>query len=239
MTEKDFIEYINKLPLKIDEKKLELINIYYNFLIDYNKNVNLTAIVDKNEALLKHYYDSLTPTLVLNFNEINSILDIGTGAGFPGVVLKIFFPHLKLTLLDSNHKKTDFLEKLISKLKLNDVKIICQRSELYAKNNNDQFDLVIARAVKNLDILLEISLPMVNINGYFIAMKGKLEKELEENLNVIELLGGKIKNKFDLFLPIDNSKRTLLLIKKTSTTPKCYPREYSQITKKALKIILK
>jgi len=239
MSEQEFIIEIKKLPIEFSEEKIRLVFEYFNILINYNEQVNLTSITDREDALLKHFYDSLTPSLVVNFNDINTLLDVGTGAGFPGVVLKIFFPHLKLTLLDSNHKKTDFLILLIEKLKLHDVRIVCDRSENYSFTNKNKFDLVIARAVKSLDLLLELCIPMVKTNGYFISMKGQINEELEENNKVINFLGGKVSNCFQFKLPVELSSRTIILINKINATPKGFPREYSQIIKKPLKIIVK
>lgn len=237
MKEQNFIYEVKKLGIQIDENKQKLLKEYYNFLIEYNEKINLTTITDYENILLKHFYDSLTPVKVIDFKKINTIIDIGTGAGFPGIVLKIFFPHLELTLLDSNNKKIEFLKKLVQKLNLEKVNYIHGRAE--ELKSKEFYDVVIARAVKNLDILLEICLPLVKINGSFIAMKGKLTEELEDNLQVIDFLGGKLIEVNNFELPIEKSDRTIIRIDKNKKTPSTYPRLYSQILKKPLKKTLK
>ena len=238
MKKEEFIKEIKKLPIELTEEKLNKLEIYYEFLIKYNENVNLTAIINKEEVYLKHFFDSLTTTKIFNFNLIDNLIDVGTGAGFPGVVLKIFFPKIKVTLLDSNNKKTMFLEKLITKLNLNDVEIVCDRSENYIKRKINSFDLVIARAVKNLDILLELCLPLVKEKKYFISMKANINNELNENIKVINYFDCELVENITFKLP-DDSTRTLILIKKKTKAKKIYPRDYSQITKKPLKNVIK
>lgn len=238
MKEEQFIEKLKELQIEIINDQLEKLNIYYEFLVEYNKKVNLTAIVERDEVYLKHFYDSLTPTKIIDFSKINTMIDVGTGAGFPGVVLKIFFPSLKLTLLDSNNKKTIFLEQLLNKLKLIDVEVICSRSEILVKNSKKSYDLVVARAVKNLDVLLELCLPLVNNGGRFLAMKGKLDGELTDNISVIKYFDCEIEKHVSFNLP-DQSNRNLLLIKKQIDAKTIKPREYSQIIKKPLKYLVK
>ncbi len=237
MNEEVFTKELEKLNIIIDEEKSNLLKKYYNFLVEYNKKTNLTSIIEYEEVLLKHFYDSLTPTKTINFLDIESVIDIGTGAGFPGVVLKIFYPHLNLTLLDSNNKKIDFLKELTSILDLKEITFIHSRAE--ELNQREKYDLVIARAVKNLDILLEICLPLVKINGHFIAMKGDSSKEIQENEKVIDLLGCELEKELTFELPIEKSKRSIIKIIKKSKTDNKYPRPYSQIIKKPLKNSIK
>lgn len=236
MTIEELKDELSLINVTITDEIINQLNVYYNYLIEYNKHTNLTSITDYEEIIEKHFYDSISTAKIIDFNSINNLIDIGTGAGFPGVVIKIFYPHIELTLLDSNNKKTKFLSELVKKLDLKKVNIICDRSESYAKINREKYDLVIARAVKSLNILVEFCLPLVSINGYFLAMKGILEEELNDNNGSIKLLGGEVSRIINFFLPIEKSVRNLILIKKITTTPIKYPREYSQILKKPLKI---
>ena len=161
MTINEFIESVKKLGIKISDEELNKLDIYVKFLLEYNEHTNLTAIKKEEDVYLKHFYDSLTISYVINLEEEKILLDIGTGAGFPGMILKIFFPNLKVTLLDSNNKKTKFLEKLRDKLNLNDVEIINDRVENLAKTRLNYYDVVTARAVTNMTVLTELAMPLV------------------------------------------------------------------------------
>lgn len=234
MKYEQFLEELNKLPIEVTEEKLSKLNKYFETLVEYNQKVNLTTITSQEDVLLKHFYDSLTPTKIYDFNQVKSLIDVGTGAGFPGVVLKIFFPNIKLTLLDSNNKKIKFLEHLTKILNLENVELKCDRSEEYAKTNFEKYDLVIARAVKSLDILFELCLPLVTKNGCFISMKGNLDQELNENIKVIEYFGCYLNKSLNFTLP-DGSNRSLILVQKSNDAKVILPRDYSQIIKKPLK----
>ena len=234
MNKEEFITELKALNIEPTKEMLEKLEIYKEFLKEYNKHTNLTAIKEDNDIYLKHFYDSLTITKVVDLHKINNLIDIGTGAGFPGMVLKIFFPHLKVTLLDSNHKKTDFLEKLQEKLNI-EVEIINDRVEDYAKNNLNKFDLVTSRAVANLRVLAEISLPLVKLNGLFVPLKGNIDKELEDAKDTLEILNTQLVNSvtFDLF---NNSGiRNIYVFKKTKETLSNTLRSYDKILKKPLK----
>ncbi len=235
MNKEEFVNELKKININLSNEQINMFEIYCNELIEYNKHTNLTAITDKKDIYLKHFYDSLTLVFALDFTKINTLIDIGTGAGFPGLVLKILFPHLELTLLDSNNKKTKFLELLVKKLNLNNITIINDRSENYIKNKREKFDVVTARAVKNLPVLSELCIPYLKINGYFLAMKGSNEEEIKEGQETIELLNCNIDKIINLSLPKENSQRTLLRIKKIKSTPSIYPRSYEKILKKPLK----
>ena len=232
MNKELFKKEIDKLDIKIDEEKLEKLNIYANFLIEYNKHTNLTAITNIEDVYLKHFYDSILIAKTYNFTN-EKVLDIGTGAGFPGMIIKIFYPNIELTLLDSNNKKITFLEELSHKLGINDINIIQKRAEELDKR--EYFDIVTSRAVSNLCILSEISLPLVKQNGYFIPLKGSNEEEIEEAKYAIDKLGGKIEKIYKFTLPIEESNRNIIKIKKIKKTDKKYPRQYNQITKNPLK----
>lgn len=234
----EFVSLVKEFGITVSLRQFDQLEKYANYLIEYNEHTNLTAITNKDEIYLKHFYDSLTILKAIDLNEINTLLDVGTGAGFPGMVLKIFFPHLHVTLLDSNNKKTTFLTNLVEKLNLTDVEIINARSEDYAKDNLDKFDLVTARAVTHLKALSELCLPLVKVNGYFIPLKGNAEEEIALSKGIISKLNSHIEDTIVFNLPIEESTRTIIKIIKDNKTPNGYPRSYS-IIKKELKKDLK
>jgi len=234
MINSEFYKELEKINITLNDIQKEQLEKYYEFLIEYNSHTNVTSITKKEEVYLKHFYDSLTLTTTTNFNNISNMLDIGCGAGFPGLVIKILFPHIKLTLLDSNNKKTTFCKKLVEKLNLIDVEIINERAEEYIKNKRQFFDLVTARAVKNLPVLNELAIPFVKIKGLFIAMKSNVENELKESLKGIEILGGKYLETINLELPNNSGTRNFIIIKKINETNNKYPRQYNKILKKPL-----
>ena len=233
MTESKFIKYIEALGVDYDEDKLNKLDMYYEMIIKYNKVMNLTGITDKNQVYLKHFYDSLTILHSINLNEYETFCDIGTGAGFPGLVIKIFYPHLKVTLVDSLNKRIKFLDDVIEELKLTDIETVHSRIEDYAHNNKDKFDIVTARAVAPLNILLEYAIPITEVNSYFIAMKGKREDVNTYN-NALKVLKSEIISIKDFQLPIENSDRTIYKIKKVSKISGKYPRKPSEIKKNVL-----
>ena len=234
MNQSRFIEELQKLNIEITDKQLKDLETYYEMLIEYNKKMNLTGITEKEQVYLKHFYDSLTIMKIIDLNEQETLCDIGTGAGFPGMVLKIFFPKLKVTLVDSLNKRVEFLKDVKKKLNLENLEIIHSRAEEFAKENIEKFDVVTARAVAHLSILLEYSLPMIKINKYFIAMKGNIKEELEESKNAIKILNSKLEKVIEFKLPIEESTRNLVKIVKISKTNTKYPRKYSEIKKKKL-----
>lgn len=229
----DFKEELAKLSIPITTHQMEQLQIYCDFLLEYNTHTNLTAIKTPEDVYLKHFYDSLTIIKSLDLNNKLSVLDIGSGAGFPGMVLKIFYPKLDVTLLDSNNKKTEFLLQLSLNLNLN-VNVIHNRAEEFIKNKREYYDIVVSRAVASLPILTEISLPFVKINGYFIAMKGNAEAEIKDSFNSIKTCGGEILKTNTFKLPVEESERTIIVIKKVIKTNNLYPREYNQILKNPL-----
>lgn len=230
-----FINELKELNINPTEEQLKSLEIYKNLLIEYNKKFNLTAITEVSDIYLKHFYDSLTMTKVINLKEKLKVLDIGTGAGFPGLVLKIFYPELEVTLLDSNNKKITFLNTVIEKLNLKNIKCIHGRVEELDKSYREYFDIVTSRAVANLRILAELSIPYLKVHGKFISMKGNVEEELEEAKSTIDKLKGKIVRIETFKLPIENSNRTIIEIEKEEKTSDIYPRKYNEITKKILK----
>ena len=186
--------------------------------------MNLTRITEKEDVYLKHFYDSLTLVKVIDLTKNLTLCDVGSGAGFPGIVLKIVFPNLKITLIDSLQKRVNYLNEIIKELNLKEIEAIHTRAEDYAKNHREEYDIVTARAVANLKSLSEICIPMVKENEYFISMKGNVEEELIEANPMIETLGSKIEQIEEFFLPIENSSRALIKIKKIKKTSIKYPR---------------
>ena len=230
MTNSEFVSELEKLGIVLDADKLDKLEKYYQMLVDANNKFNLTAITDKRDVYLKHFYDSILASLVFDSDNFN-LCDMGTGAGFPGIVLKIVFPKIRLTLVDATKKKTEFLKEVVSTLNLNDVCVYNDRIENFAYLHEKEFDIVIARAVARLNILLELASRMIKVNGYFVAMKGSLEEEIDEATNALKVLHMEIVETKDLVLPIENSKRKIIKIKKNDDTPKMYPRNFAKITK--------
>ncbi len=226
MNQNKFIEELKKINISINELQLKQLERYYELLVEYNKFMNLTGITIKEEVYLKHFYDSLTIAKVIDLNQYDTLCDVGTGAGFPGLVIKIIYPNLKITLLDSLNKRLNFLNIVIKELNLKDIETIHIRAEEYKK----QFDIVVARAVAPLNILLEYCIPITKVNGYFIAMKGKNE----EANNALKELNSEIIETNSFLLPIEQSNRTIIKIKKIKETNKKFPRKYSEIKKNPL-----
>lgn len=233
MNQNRFIEELKLINVSLTQNQLDQLNEYYNLLIEYNKLMNLTGITEYEEVYLKHFYDSLTLAKVIDLNNINSLCDIGTGAGFPGLVLKIVFPNLKITLLDSLNKRVEFLKVVIDKLNLKNIEVIHSRAEDYALKNRNKFDVTTARAVAHTSILLEYAIPLTKINGYFIPLKANMTEELKEINNAINELNVRLIKKEEFKLPIEGSNRTILLFEKLKDNKK-YPRKYSEIKKKRL-----
>ncbi len=238
MNKNEFVLNLKKLNINITEEQLNTLEKYYLYLKEYNQHTNLTRIIEEKDVYLKHFYDSLTIVKVINLNEISNLLDIGAGAGFPGVVLKIMFPHLEITLLDSNNKKTKFLTSLLEKINLK-INVINDRAENYAKNNLNKFDLVTARAVANLRVLSELCVPFVKKDGYFIAMKGSSDVELDEANETLNILSMELVKIEKFNLPIENSERSILMFKKNNEFKLKNLRLYEKIVKNPLKNLAK
>lgn len=234
MTQEEFINEIRKIGIDITEDMLNKLELFYNLLIEWNKKINLTRITLKKEVYLKHYYDSLTLYKAIDLNNIETLCDVGTGAGFPGIVLKIFFPNIKVTLIDSLQKRVNYLNDIIEKLGLKDINVLHARGEDFARENREKYDLVVARAVAELRIISEICVPMVKINGLFIAMKSNVTDELGTGEKAINKLGGSIDELKEFDLPNNAGLRTLVVIFKSSITPKIYPRSIDKIKKRTL-----
>lgn len=228
-----FQEELKKLNIELTKTQLEQLEKYYELLIEYNKVMNLTGITEKKEVYLKHFYDSISIVRVVNLNKYESLCDIGTGAGFPGLVLKIVFPNLKITLIDSLNKRIEFLNKVIEELNLKNIETVHARIEEYALKNRNKFDISTARAVAHTSVLLEYAIPLTKEKGYFIALKGNIEEELNETSNAIKELNVNLIKEENFKLPIENSNRSLIMFQKIKDNKK-YPRKNSEIKKKKL-----
>lgn len=229
MNIKEFIEETKKLGIELTDAQLQKLEKFYELLIFWNEKINLTRITKKEDVYLKHFYDSLTLYKVINLNDDFTLCDVGSGAGFPGIVLKIVFPNLKVTLIDSLQKRVNYLNEIIQELDLFNIEAIHTRAEDYARNNREKFDIVTARAVANLKILSELCLPMVKEKGYFIALKANIEEELENSKEMIKKLNSSIEKIETFNLPIEHSLRNLVKIKKERKTNPIYPRRMDKI----------
>ena len=231
MNIESFIKEVELLGIKVTKENLADLNIYKDLLLEYNKKFNLTAIKTEEEIYLKHFYDSLTLVKGVDLTKNLKILDIGTGAGFPGLVLKTFYPELEITLLDSNHKKIMFLEQVIKRLNLKNITCLNTRAENLPSNYREYFDIVTSRAVAHLRILSELSIPYLKVNGKLIAMKGISETEIEESEKILTELNSNILEVIKFNLPIEGSNRSLIIVEKEKETDKKYPRSYDKIMK--------
>ena len=232
MTKEEFIKKLSVQNVNLNGVQIEQLDTYASFLKEYNEKINLTAICEYEEVLDKHFYDSL----LLSFNkEIKgSLVDVGTGAGFPGVVLKIVYPDLKVILIEPLKKRCVFLNELIEKLGLKDIEVINSRGEDFSLTNREKYDFVTARAVSNLNMLIEVCGAMVKVGGYFIALRGLNGKEEIKNASLaIKKMGFDVEN-INEFELNDGSKRIIAYLKKIGPTPKILPRNYSIIKRKPL-----
>ncbi len=220
-----FKEEVEKLGISLTDDQLNQLTLFYQLLLSWNEKMNLTRITNQEEVYLKHFYDSLTLYKEIKLETVDTLCDVGSGAGFPGIVLKIAFPNLNITLIDSLQKRVNYLNEVIKELKLSNIRAIHMRCEDYARVNREKYEVVTARAVANLKVLSELCLPLVKENGYFIAMKGKATEELDEAKAMIGTLGGKIEHINEFSLPLEESSRTLIKIKKEKKTDKIYPRK--------------
>ena len=233
MTQNNFIEELKQLGITLSDIQLNQLEKYYELLVEYNKVMNLTGITEHDAVYLKHFYDSLTISKVIDLTKETTLCDIGTGAGFPGLVLKIVFPNLKITLIDSLNKRIEFLKVVINTLELKDIEAIHYRIEEYGIKNRELYDIVTARALAPLNILLEYAMPLVKQGKYFIPLKGNLLTE-PAYYNAIKELSTEVVQIEDFKLPIEDSFRTIIVFKKISKTTSKYPRKNSEIKKKPL-----
>lgn len=226
------------LSIVLDDKQIRQFEQYYQILVEWNKVMNLTAITEYNEVVEKHFIDSLSIAKVMDLTTVDTMIDIGTGAGFPGIPLKIAFPHLKVTLLDSLNKRIKFLNEVIEELGLDNIEAIHGRAEDYAKQPKyrEQYDLCVSRAVANLATLSEYCLPYVKVDGLFVPYKsGEIDDELNNSKRAVEILGGNIEDVVKFQLPETDIGRSFVKIHKTKETKKKYPRKAGMPSKEPLK----
>ncbi len=229
---------VKKLSIVLNDKQIQQFEQYYNILVEWNKVMNLTAITKYEEVIEKHFLDSLTIVDAINMEKIETLIDVGTGAGFPGIPLKIAFPHLKVTLLDSLNKRIKFLNEVIDLLDLDDIKAIHGRAEDYAKQAEyrEQYDICVSRAVANLATLSEYCLPYVKVDGLFVPYKsGEIDEELKSSEKAVSILGGKVEEVVKFQLPGTDIGRSFVKIHKIKETKKKYPRKAGMPTKEPLK----
>lgn len=237
MTPEQFQQEVLDLGFSLNEKQTEQFERYYELLVEWNKKMNLTAITEKEEVYTKHFFDSLTLVKVSSFTGKGSLCDVGAGAGFPSLPLKILFPELQVTIIDSLKKRITFLETLVSDLGLENVTLWHGRAEDFGQDKNKRatYDFVTARAVARLNVLAELCMPLVKKEGFFYALKAaKSEEELGEARHAIGLLGGKFIEDKVFTLPESEDERHLLIIQKKKETPNKYPRKAGLPNKKPL-----
>lgn len=234
MNREEFIEALKEKGIVLTDKQLDQFDKYYHTLVEWNEKMNLTAITKEEDVYLKHFYDSLTISFDYHLTH-QTLCDIGAGAGFPSIPLKIVYPELKITIVDSLTKRITFLNHLCEVLELENVTAVSARAEEYALKHRESFDIVTARAVARLNILDELCLPLVKLGGDFITLKGlKAKEELQEAKVGIEKLGGKVYKEVDFTLTDENDHRCNIFIHKEKLTPQKYPRPFGKIKKKPL-----
>lgn len=223
-----FTNMLEKKGITLSSYQLDQFDKYYHLLVEWNEKMNLTAITDKPEVYLKHFFDSISAAFFYDFSKPISICDVGAGAGFPSIPLKICFPHLQIAIVDSLQKRITFLTELSKQLNLENVTFYHDRAETFGqkKEVRESFDIVMARAVARLSVLSELCLPLVKVNGMFIAMKASsVNEEMKDGQKAIQVLGGEVKDVYHFSLPIENSDRNIVIIHKNKITPKKYPRK--------------
>jgi 16S rRNA (guanine527-N7)-methyltransferase len=223
-----FQEHLKNEGIEITEKQLQQFERYFHILVEWNEKMNLTAITDQEEVYAKHFYDSITAAFYFDFTNEFHLCDVGAGAGFPSIPLKILFPQINVTIVDSLKKRITFLNHLATELELEGVSFYHDRAELFGINEKfrHKFDVVMARAVARTSVLSELCLPLLRTNGTFIAMKGSnVEEELSDAEDAIELLGGKLQRVEHFSLPENNGERNIVIIDKKRKTPKKFPRK--------------
>lgn len=234
MNRVEFYHILSSNGLELSAVQKEQLHTYFELLVEKNKVMNLTGITEENDVYEKHFYDSLLFSFDIDFSG-KTLIDVGTGAGFPGLVLAICYPNLKVTLLEPLNKRCVFLSEVVTALGLQNVEIVNQRSEDYSKNNREKFDYATARAVARLNILLELVIPLVKVNGTFIALKGRMGyEEVNEAKRALELLNCKVDNIQAVKLLTDDDSRQNIFILKLKRTSVNYPRNYAQIKNKPL-----
>lgn len=228
MNIEQFSAMLEEKGITLTSRQLEQFKKYYETLVEWNEKMNLTAITDKEEVYLKHFFDSVSAAFYFDLTQPIRLCDVGAGAGFPSIPLKIAFPHIEVTIVDSLNKRITFLNHLAQVLNLENVNFVHDRAEALGVNpqHRETYDVVTARAVARMSILSELCLPLVKVGGNFLAMKAaQASEELSAAQKAITILGGKLENTFTFTLPVEESERTILIIKKDKQTPKKYPRK--------------
>jgi len=237
MNREQFVEALAAKGIALSTGQQEQFDAYFRLLVEWNEKMNLTAITEEGQVYTKHFYDSVTPAFYFPFDQVQTTVDIGGGAGFPSIPLKICFPHLRMTIIDSLNKRITFLEHVANELGLTDVRPVHGRAEERGQEPayRESFDLVIARAVARLNVLSEYCLPFAKVGGTFIAMKGAdISPELNEAKKAIKTLGGKTRKVETFQLVEDAGERNIVIIDKAEPTPKSYPRKAGTPAKKPL-----
>ena len=233
MNKQEFIDYLSKRNIACSDFQYDQLTKVMESTLETNKSFNLTAIKDENEFLVKMLLDSALAIKNLDLKN-KKVIDVGTGAGFPGLVIKILEPEVDMWLLDSSNKKIEYLKNLCKSLPI-DCHFICDRAEIFARNNYEKFDFVFSRAVSKLSVLLELSIPMVKVGGSLIALKGpRGNEEIEESKNALTVLKSEVISIDEDILPECEEKRMNIVVQKKSNTSRKYPRSYSLISKKSL-----
>ncbi len=229
------IEGASGFGVDLNEEQVDKFFTYKDVLKEWNSKMNLTAIEDDREIILKHFIDSISICPIIK-DKKSTLIDVGTGAGFPGIPVKIAFPDIKIKLMDSLEKRTKFLDEVIEKLSLKEISAVHSRAEDkgIASDYREKYDISTARAVANLPVLLEYCLPFVRVGGLFIAMKGSSTEEIENSKKALDILGGKIEDILEFTLPFSDIKRNVVIIKKFRQTPTKYPRKSGKPSKDPL-----
>lgn len=228
--------YLKKIDIELSKKQIEQFYTYMNLLLEWNEKINLTAITEPEEVILKHFVDSLTISAYIKKG--SKLVDMGTGAGFPGIPLKILRDDIEITLVDSLNKRINFLNEVIKELELREISTVHARAEEFGQNKKyrEKFDIATSRAVANLSTLSEYLVPLVKLEGKIICMKGsEVKEEVENAKNAIKILGGKMEKEESFNLPNSDMKRNLVIIKKIKNAPAKYPRKPGTPAKEPIK----
>ncbi|AIZ62166.1 16S rRNA (guanine(527)-N(7))-methyltransferase RsmG [Bacillus sp. FSL R5-0432] len=228
MNIEQFTAALEEKGITLSPVQLEQFETYFRMLVEWNEKMNLTSITEKEEVYLKHFYDSISAAFFIDFHKVTTICDIGAGAGFPSIPLKICFPHLHVTIVDSLQKRITFLNELAKGLNLQDTTFYHDRAETFGqrKEKRESYDLVTARAVARLSVLSELCLPLVKKEGLFVALKASAaDEEMQAGKKAVTILGGEVVEKHSFVLPLEESERNIIVIEKKKQTPKKYPRK--------------
>ncbi|MED4583493.1 16S rRNA (guanine(527)-N(7))-methyltransferase RsmG [Brevibacillus choshinensis] len=237
MTIEQFAEALGAKGIVLTERQMEQFDQFFHLLVEWNEKMNLTGITEEGQVYNKHFYDSITPAFFFPFDKVESVVDIGGGAGFPSIPLKICFPHLKMTIIDSLNKRMNFLQHVASELGLENLNPVHGRAEERGQEpaHREKYQLVVARAVARMNLLSEFCLPFAKVGGHFIALKGaEMTLELGEAKKAIKTLGGKTRKVETFHLMEEAGERNIVIVEKVEATPKSYPRKAGIPAKKPL-----